>query len=128
MHWDSLETFSWFWIAGYSVLYSALVFRGEMSKDGPLIFSKSNARSARQIWIAHLLFLTILLALYRVAVAIDPHAPNWMSESAGRGGTWYESLFLVVLLVLTYIERKWLVVPVEDSDRNMVRERGRSEY
>lgn len=128
MHWDSLESFSWFWIAGYSVLYSALVFSGEMSKEGPLIFSKRNARSARQILFGHLLFLTISIALYRVAVAIDSHVPNWMSEYAGRGGTWYEGLFLVALLVLTYIERKWLFLPSAKPTHKIVRERDRSEY
>lgn len=128
MDWDSLSSFSWFWVAAYCVICSAFVFRGEMSKDGPLIFSKKNVRSVRQVLIAHLMFLTILLALYRVAIATYLYMPNWMSERASRTGSWYDIFFLIAVLLFAQIERKWLFLPSAKPTHKIVRERDRSEY
>ena len=117
IRWDTLENFPWGWFAALAFIYTAIVFSGELSKDGPLIFSRKNKRTSREVLVAHLSFLAILLALYRIAVALDPRIPNWMANFAGRGGTWYEILFMGIAVVVGLVERRWLFVQSGDRSR-----------
>jgi hypothetical protein len=113
---DPLQFFSWWVYGGVAVAYTALVFNGELSKAGPLIFSRRNARSRLEIVIVHLACLSILLALMRIALYIYPTLPNWMTDTFnGRGSAHsaFDILFIVVMIALHYIERRWLYVESE---------------
>ena len=107
------DYFSWLWFAIVGVIYSAVVFTGEMSKDGPLIFSKRNAKSLSEIIRIHLAFLFFILALLWFTIRIMPFMPNWMSEKIRRGLTYYDVFFVLAMIGLSLIERRWLFVESE---------------
>ena len=111
-----MDFFSWPWFAACVVIYSAYVFRGEMSKDGPLIFSKRNARKLTKIIYIHIDFLMVLLTLMWLEIRIEPLMPNWMSEKIGRAGTLFDYIFILVMMGLGYIERRWLFVGSDTGD------------
>ena len=94
---------------------SALVATGELSKEGPLIFSKRNSRTLSAILWAHLLFLTILLVMWKFVSYLDPHLPDWMTSYIGRGGSAFNMFFIVAMLVMSFLERRWLYVEPEDE-------------
>lgn len=111
-----MDFFSWPWFAACVVIYSAYVCSGEMSKDGPLIFSKRNARKLTEIIYIHLAFLMVLLALMWFEIRTEPSMPNWMSEKMGRSGTFFDYIFIIAMIGLGYIERRWLFVGSDASD------------
>jgi hypothetical protein len=118
---DIFQYFSWWIYLGAALSYSALVFTGELSKDGPLIFSRKNARSIPVIIGIHINFLIVLLLLMKLICSIDPSLPTWMTSNIGRGGTLAVVFFILGMVVMSFIERRWLYVEsgaiIPDSDR-----------
>jgi hypothetical protein len=112
--WDPAFFYQWPTFAILAIIYSALVATGEISKEGPLIFSKRNSRTLSEILGAHLLFLTILLVAWKVAFYLDPHLADWMTGYIGRGGSAFNMFFIVVMLVMSSLERRWLYVEAEE--------------
>jgi hypothetical protein len=111
---DPLQYFSWWVYGGVVVAYTALVFHGELSKeDGPLIFSKRNARSFSGIISVHLVFLAILLGLMWIGVWIYPSLPSWMTEmfnSRGSAHSPADILYIFAMIAMHYVERRYLYV------------------
>ena len=101
---------------GYALLaavYSTFVFTGEASKDGPLIFSKRNARSIFQVLLMHGAYLVSLLCILQIASGVVPRLPFWMTDTfAVRGSrvSFADILFALVCAVMCFIERRKLYV------------------
>lgn len=113
---DPLQTFSWWICLGVGVFYSALAFRGELSKEGPQIFSKRNARSILGILAIHSAFLFILFGLMLIASYIFGLLPNWLTESFYTHGppiSFLDMTFITAMIAAHYIERRYIYV---DSD------------
>ena len=72
---EDLRFFSWAYFGLVCLAYSAFVFRGELFKDGSLIFSKQNARSPFEVLASHCAFLVILLCMMRVFNLFVPSLP-----------------------------------------------------
>ncbi len=111
---EDLLYFNWMDFGLGSLAYSAFVFSGELSKDGPLIFSKRNRRSTSVVLTSHCAFLVILLCLLRIFTVLIPSLPYWMTDTfnAGRGGrvSIADLVFIALASGLVYCERKWLYV------------------
>ena len=113
---DLLQNFSWvkyaFWGAFYTIL--GLLGLVKMS-EVRLIFSRQNARPLSAILVIHAVFLAILLGVMQNAAYIAPFLPNWMLEQSqsrrGRGSTFFGFLFVLTLVALLVIERRWIYVP-----------------
>ena len=97
--------------------FSAFVFRGELSKDGPRIFSKQNARTVSQIIAVHAAYLTMFLCLLRLASYIVLTVPRWMTNTFDGGRhlrlSIIDLLFIAVSVTVALIERKHLYVESE---------------
>ena len=75
---EVLRYFSWPLFAVITLVYTAFVFWAELAKNGPFILSLRNARTRQQVFLAHALFLAILLSCYRISVYVVPNLPFWM--------------------------------------------------
>jgi len=107
---DTFQYFSWWIYLGEALIYTALVFTGELSKDGPRIFSKGNARSIQFIIAVHINFLIVLLLLLKIACSIDPSLPDWMTRHIGRGLTFLDLFSILGMMFMAFIERRTLYV------------------
>ncbi len=111
---EQLRYFSWLGFALIALLYSALVFMGELSKDGPSIFSSRNARPVLQVLILHFSLIMVLFLLVRIGNQIVPIMPYWMTDTfkAGRGArlSIADLVFIAIAGILVLIERVWLYV------------------
>lgn len=109
---EVLRYFSWTRFAIVAAVYSAVVFWIEFAKDGPFIFSGKNKRSKAQVWLAHLIFLTILLCGYSMCTEVAPALPFWMTDTFQlRWGTRASLTDIVSCFVafgMAFTERKWL--------------------
>jgi hypothetical protein len=117
---EVLQYFSWIAYVLIAAAYSAFVFSGELSRDGPLIFSKQNTRSAPQVIAVHLAYLTILLCLLRLASYIVLTLPHWMTDtfSGGRRNSRIsiaDLSFFALSATIALIERKRLYVQSESD-------------
>jgi hypothetical protein len=109
---EVLRYFSWTLFAVIGVVYTAFVFWVELAKDGPFILSPQNARTKLQVFIAHALFLTILLCCYRICVYVVPTLPFWMTDTfrlkRSNRSSIIDIFLLVAMVAIAYFERKWL--------------------
>ena len=109
---EVLRYFSWPLFAVITVVYTAFVSWVELAKDGPFILSSRNARTRRQVFFAHALFLTILLCCYRICVYVVPNLPFWMTDTFRLRHSSRASIIDIFLFAATfamaYFERKWL--------------------
>jgi hypothetical protein len=113
---DPMQYFSWWIYVGVGVVYTALVFCGELSKEGTLIFSKQNARSLLEIFTVHLAFLAILLGLMRTGPHIYRFLPNWLTDTFNARGSSVSVLdivFILLMIAAHYAERRCLYVDSE---------------
>lgn len=114
---EELQYFSWWGYTALAAVYTAVVFSGELSKDGPLIFSRQNARSIAQVLFIHGVFLINLFCLFRIGCYALPWLPNWMTDtfSLGHGSRVSIADICLVLAaaVMNLSERRWLYVDVE---------------
>jgi hypothetical protein len=105
---EDLRYFSWIFFVFVSLAYSAFVFTGELSKDGPLIFSKRNARSIREVIAGHFAFLAILYCLMRIFIFIVPSLPYWITDTfnVGKGArvSLADIVFTALAALLVYKE------------------------
>ncbi len=110
---NDLRYFSWILFVLVCLIYSAFVFSGELSKDGPLIFSKQNARSLREVLLSHCAFLVILFCLMRIFNSLVLVLPYWMTDTWVLHGTRWsvaDVLFTAFASIMVYSERRWLFV------------------
>jgi hypothetical protein len=119
---DPLQYFSWGIYAGAGVVYTALVFRGELSKEGAAILSKRNARPHSWIFAAHGAILVILLGVMRVVSLVYPSLPNWMTELFPHQIpplSAFDIVFVVAMIGLSSVESRWLYVEsgIQPHDR-----------
>jgi hypothetical protein len=118
---DPLQYFSWGIYAGAGVLYSALSFTGELSKEGAQIFSKQNARSLSWIFAIHASFLVTLMGLMRIVPFIYPSLPNWMTDLFPHQNpplSAFDLVFVLALIGLSHVERRWLYLDSEIESRD----------
>jgi hypothetical protein len=126
---EDLQYFSWWGYAFVAAAYSALVFSGELSKDGPLIFSRRNARVLSQILLIHVAFLIILLCFLRISSYIVPSLPYWMTDTFRARRTRVsiaDIIFFLAAMVMLFIERRKLYVESAPSASDSEGESGRS--
>lgn len=111
---EVLQYFSWWAYALVAAAYSAFVFSGELSKEGPVIFSKQNARSVSQVLVTHGAFLVILLCFLRLTSYFVLALPHWMNDTfdAGRRGrlSIADIVVFVASGIMVLIERRRLYV------------------
>jgi hypothetical protein len=110
---NDLRYFSWILFVLVCLIYSAFVFSGELSKDGPLIFSKQNARSLREVLLSHCEFLVILFCVMRIFNSLVLSLPYWITDTWVLGGSRWsvvDVLFTALASIMVYSERKWLFV------------------
>lgn len=109
---EALRYFSWSRFAVIAVVYTAVVFWLELAKDGPFIFSPKNDRSIAKGFLAHALYLTILICGYRICTYMVPMMPFWMTDTFRTKGSgrasFVDILLLLAALAMAYFERKWL--------------------
>ncbi len=108
---ETLRYFSWAIFIGACLIYSAFVFSGELSKDGPLFFSKRNKRTTSQVLGLHSTFLIALFCLMQVSALIVPALPFWLTDTLAARGARFSLAdvgFVLIAAVLVYIERRWL--------------------
>lgn len=113
---DPMQIFSWGIYVGATVVYTALAFGGELSNEGPLIFSKQNARSVFLISAIHMAFLAILFGLMRFGPLIYPFLPGWMTDRFDVRGSLLSALdfiFVLAMIGLSHVERRWLFVEAD---------------
>ena len=114
---EQLQYFSWVGYVVVAVVYTALVFHGELSKDdGPLIFSKQNARPLPVILMIHVAFLAIILEILRIAPFILPSLPDWTTDTFRVRGTSIsiiDVLFVIAMGLMYLIEGRWIYVESE---------------
>lgn len=108
---EDLRYFSWAYFVLTSLIYSAFVFSGELSKDGPLIFSKQrNLRSIREVVAYHCTFLFALLCLVRIFNLLVPNLPYWMTDTfrARARFSIADIVFIALAAVMVHQERRLL--------------------
>lgn len=119
---EVLRYFSWTRFAIVAVVYSAVVFWSELARNGPFIFSRKNARSKPQVWLAHAIFLTILLCDYRICNEIVPALPFWMTDTFhlrfSNRASLADIISILLALGMALVERKWLYreIPLVSAD------------
>lgn len=111
---DPLQQFSWEWFACIAIAYTALAIGSELLDGWKLRDSdgRCNARLSTIIKV-HSGFLVLLFLLFWAATLIYHLAPEWMIEPfAYRGGSqsMLDAIFLVLLIVMGYVERQRLRV------------------
>jgi len=115
---DPLLHFSWWGFIVVAALYSVVVFRGDLSREGPFILTKENARTPLAISSIHVAFLAFLLWAAWMVPYILPLLPRWMTDRIHARGidvTIADVLFILATLVIHQIERRWLYVDFEPS-------------
>jgi hypothetical protein len=109
---EVLRYFSWPLFAVITLVYTAFVFWAELAKNGPFILSLRNARTRQQVFLAHALFLAILLSCYRISVYVVPNLPFWMTDTFRLRHSSRASIIDILLFAATFamahFERKWL--------------------
>jgi hypothetical protein len=109
---EALRYFSWSTFAVIAVVYTAFVFWLELAKDGPCIFSRENARSRVQGFLAHALFLIVLICGYRICTYMVPTIPFWMTDTFrvrhSNRASFIDIVLFFAALAMAYFERKWL--------------------
>jgi hypothetical protein len=69
----------------------------------------------------HINFLIVLLLLMKLICSIDPSLPRWITSNIGRGSTLAVVLFILGMVIMSFIERGSLYVEsgaiTPDSDR-----------
>jgi len=95
------DYFAWFQFAVWGLIYTALVFQGELSDQGPRIFSKVNAKPLSAIVLIHLSFLLLIFICMRVAPYIEPHLSHFLTDTLfRRRGSEVSILDLLFVLAL----------------------------
>ncbi|HUN82787.1 MAG TPA: hypothetical protein VMU48_00340 [Terracidiphilus sp.] len=110
---DPLMHFSWWGYVVVAALYTMVVFRGDLSREGPFILTKENARTPFAISCIHVTFLALLLWAARVTPYILPLLPRWMTDRIHARGinlTIADALFILATVAMNQIERRWLFV------------------
>jgi hypothetical protein len=115
---EVLQYFNWLVYALVAAAYSAIVLSGELSREGPRIFSKQNARTVHQVIAIHGACMTIYLCLLRLASYTVLMLPRWMTNTLeGEGGlgstariTIADLIFVLASIIMAQIEQKWLYV------------------
>ena len=108
---EALRYFSWGRFIIIAVIYTGFVFWLELAKDGPFILSQRNARSRLQVFLAHALFLTILICIYRICTYTIPTLPFWVTDTfqlRRSRASFIDLMLFLVALAMAYFERKWL--------------------
>jgi len=113
---DALMNFSWWGYIVVATMYTVVVFRGDLSREGPLIVTKENARTPVAIFLIHSAFLALLLWAAWAAPFILPLLPYWMTgriHTRAIDLTFADILFILATLLMHKIERRWLYVDSE---------------
>lgn len=95
------ELLPWLLYGGSAVLYTGLVFR-----DGLL---KKRALTATLA--IHAGFLSVLLAVIKIARYAYPRLPEWLGVTvSGRGApiSLFEFVIIVAMVGIHFLERRWL--------------------
>ena len=111
---------------GSTVLYTALVFRGELPLSGARILSRTNTRPLSNIVAMHIAMIGILVCSVYMAVGAFPYLPDWLTytiSSRGAPISTFEFLFVLAFVGISMIERKFLYREAKDArtDSNKVR-------
>jgi hypothetical protein len=110
---DQQRFFPLFLYGGFAILYTALVFRGELPRKYARILSQRNARPRSSILTIHAAFVAFLLYSVHVGVSVFPTLPGWLTDTIRDRGapiSTFEFLFVVAFVSIPFLERRWLYV------------------
>ena len=116
---DITHTYEWPNNLVLGAAFTALIFRGEFSKDGLRIFSKQNTRPLFVIIQIHIAFLAILMGIMWLAQYVEPSLPNWLTNSSNPGGkpdSILDLLLILGMIGLHFVEYRWLYVKSGTND------------
>jgi uncharacterized protein with PQ loop repeat len=116
---DLLQYSSWSGYLVIGILYSLLLFFGEIPKAKRAIFSKQNKMNLTQILLIHISFLALLFLAFRVSSHVVRYLPPWITNAydLGEGKMSIANLlFLIGALLLGACERIWLLSGVTESE------------
>ena len=89
-----------------------LSFGSNLQKTDHSSFPERMLALGLQVFLAHALFLTILLCCYQICTYIVPTLPFWMTDTYRLRGSNRASIVDIFLflaaLAMAYCERKWL--------------------
>jgi hypothetical protein len=107
---EVLQYFSWWAYLVVALIYSAFVFRDEVSKEDRQVFDKQNLVYLPNVLLVHVAFIATLFALLRIIPYILPALPYWMTNVFKPGRSLSASIadILVVLIgvLMAYLERR----------------------
>jgi len=111
---DPLQQFSWGWFTCIAIAYTVLAIGSELLDGWKMRDSAGECNTQLNAIIKiHSGFLVLLLLLLWTATFIYHIAPEWMIEPFvyhGRSQTLLDVIFLVLLIVMGYVERQRLHV------------------
>lgn len=115
---DPLAYFAWSTYILFAILYSVFALFDAPNKKGGMIFTKRNAHPPWMVLAIHFVFLMILLELFQVATHFYYSLPSWLTDQLFRFYTddfsTYTLLFLLLMVPMYYIERRWIFKERED--------------
>jgi hypothetical protein len=112
--------YEWLIYALVAFVYTMLQFGISFTNWSTPIFSNRNSRKPSFVVLAHLMFLAILmkfvwLAFY-VYQSLYSALPDWMTINIRRGVTPLDLLFVLTVLAIGFIERRWIYVESNTLD------------
>ena len=107
---DPLQQFSWGWFGCIATAYTVLAIGSELL-DGWKMRDSAGQCNAQlnAIFQLHSRFLVLLFLLFWILTIIYRLAPEWMIEPFayhGRSQSILDVIFLVLLIVMGYVERR----------------------
>lgn len=119
MIFDQYHHLAWYLYGSAAVVYTGLVFRGELPRKGAMIFSEHNARTPSAILTIHASFLMVVLLSIRAARSIYPALPDWLTATIrdrGAPTSAFEVILIVAVVGVHFLERKLLYVAAKNED------------
>ena len=114
------QHYEWLIYTAVAFVYTMLQFGISFTNWSTPIFSNRNSRKASFVISAHLMFLAILMEFVRLAFyvyqSLYSALPEWMTVNITRGVKPLDLLFLLAVLAIGVIERRWIYMESNKSD------------
>lgn len=115
----STHDLPWWGYVVIAFIYSALAFRDDAVSDSVgSILSGPSSKPILEIVVIHSTFLAILLCIARIDLYLQPLLPGWMTDPFQVRSVNFsitDILFVLLMVVMHFIERRWLVRKSEAS-------------
>jgi O-antigen/teichoic acid export membrane protein len=82
---EVLQYFTWWAYVLAALAYTGLVFKNELTRRGPSVFSDENENTTFRIVVVHVCYLAILICLIRIASFVISYLPAWATGTFNIG-------------------------------------------